>query len=91
MWTRSTTTLRLTDYPLAVLRSEPNNLHLGVGSADGRQHQLHLVPHTEHRAAQDVESPTPQAHLALQAHRCLLAVPSPAGITHKRVDGRAQL
>lgn len=51
--------LKLTNYSLSIFRSEPDNLHFHVGSTDGREHQLHLVPHAEHRAAENVIGPTP--------------------------------
>lgn len=53
-----------TDDPLAVFRSEPDDLHLHVGSADGSEHLLQLVPHAEHWATQNVVRSTSETNLA---------------------------
>lgn len=66
-----------TNYPLSIFCSESHNLHFDVGSTDGCEHQFHLIPHAEHRAAQDEIGPTPEPDFTLQAHWHFLTVPSP--------------
>lgn len=73
----------LTDYPLAVLSAQTDDLHLDVGAADGREHLLQLVPHAQHGAAQHVVRAAAQADLALQPHRGLLTVAPPADVNRK--------
>ena len=68
-----------TNYPLSILGSKANDLHLDVGSTDRGQHVLHLCPHAENRAAQDEVRPASKTDLTLQAHRRLLTVPPPGG------------
>lgn len=75
----------LTDYPLSIFCSEADDLHLHIGSADGSEHQLHLVPHAEHRATQHVVRPAAESDFTLQTHRRLLTVPPPVE-PHERQD-----
>lgn len=87
--------LHLTDYPLSVFRSEADDLHLYVGSADRTEDLLHLGPHAEHRAAQNEVRPAPKADLTLKTHRRFLTVPPPEDRATEtatfRVDGRLVL
>lgn len=72
---------KLTNYSLTIFCSEPDNLHFDVGSTDGCEHQFHLIPHAEHRAAENVIGPTPEPDFTLQAHWRFLTVPSPGSRT----------
>ncbi len=80
------TAIELTNYSLSIFCSEANNLHLHIGSTDWSQHFLHLVPHTEHRAAQNKVRPTPKTDLTLQTHRRFLTVAPPVSRKQKTAE-----
>lgn len=73
-----------TNYPLSIFRSEPDNLHLYIGSTDWSKHFLQLVPHTEHWATQNVVCPTPKTNFTWQTHRCFLTVSPPVGRINRK-------
>lgn len=67
-----------THNPLAVLRAQSYDLHLGAGaSGHGGQHTLDLAPDAEDGAGQHMVLPRPQPDLTGQPHARTLTVPLP--------------